>query len=425
MKKIQLWKSNPDEPEKEKMSRKHSLLAIIFSVLVAIVFWFFVQGVQSPDYSSSFSSVAVGVRSLPDGLSVISGDGAVCEVKLTGRRSDLNKIRSTDLEAYLDLSAFTKAGTYEVEVSVLTPAGATLNSVNPQKVTVELDTTLAVEVPVEVDLGATVAQGDGVTLLAEYPLKSVFVSGPRQRVQAVRKAVLVAGDMGTVSAGFERNLNYELRDEKGAAVTDSHLSIAGEQSQRVRFYLEKEKAVPVVVKTLYGYYAPEEISVSPKTVLVKGDPALVDALPSVVLTTLDETERNAAKFETDVVLSSDDLPTGITLASAQSFRISVDLKDNVARTLQVNLDSAARVTVLKEEGVNVTFEENLISFTVRGPAGAVDGARIEDFQFVVDLRDCKTAGTQKARLQIQPVGDPIPYYPAGIYTVTAILETEG
>ena len=78
MKKIQLWRSNQEEQEREKMSRKHTLLAIILSVVVAIVFWFFVQGVQSPDYSSSFSSVAVRIQSLPDGLSVISGDGAAC-----------------------------------------------------------------------------------------------------------------------------------------------------------------------------------------------------------------------------------------------------------------------------------------------------------------------------------------------------------
>ena len=406
------------------MSRKHTLLAIILSVVVAIVFWFFVQGVQSPDYSSPFSSVAVRIQSLPDGLSVISGDGAACDVTLTGKRSDLNKIRSSDLEAFLDLSTLTKAGQYEVEVSVLAPAGTTVSAVNPQKIVVWLDSTLSKEVPVEVDLGETEVTGDGVTLCAEYPVKSVFVTGPRTRVDAVAKAVLVAGDMGTVTAGFERNLNYELRDEKGAAVSDPHVAIAGEQSQRVRFYLEKEKAVPVTVKTLYGYYAAEEISVSPKTVLVKGDPALIDALTKITLATLDETEHNEAKFDLDVTLTADDLPAGVRLASSQAFRISVELKDNVAKTLQINLDSPARVTVLKEEGIAVSFPENLVNFTVRGPAGAIEEAAPEDFEFTVDLRDCKTPGEVKARLQILPAGEAKPYYPAGIYPVTAVLTEE-
>ena len=98
---------NPETEVVEKSGRKFSFIAILFSVLVALTLWFYVQEAETPDYKKTFTDVAVEMQSLSSSFSVIDGGDNRVDITLVGKRSDLNKIKSSDLMAYLDLSNIT------------------------------------------------------------------------------------------------------------------------------------------------------------------------------------------------------------------------------------------------------------------------------------------------------------------------------
>ena len=49
----------------EKTGRRFSFIAILFSVLVALVLWFYVQEAEAPDYKKTFTDVAVRCNPFP------------------------------------------------------------------------------------------------------------------------------------------------------------------------------------------------------------------------------------------------------------------------------------------------------------------------------------------------------------------------
>ena len=119
----------------EKKNRSHSFLAILFSIFVALILWLYVQDAESPDYKKTFTSVEVSMQGLSSSFSVIEGGENTVDITLIGKRSDLNKLKSADLEAYIDLSSVIQPGSYQEEVSVLVPEGTELSSCFPQKAT--------------------------------------------------------------------------------------------------------------------------------------------------------------------------------------------------------------------------------------------------------------------------------------------------
>ena len=133
--------------------KRDSFFLAIFSVLVALLLWFYVQGAETPDYKKTFSDVPVEMQSLSASFSVIDGGENTVDITLLGKRSDLNKIRATDLQAYVDLSGVTQPGSYQEEIQVLVPQGTEFSKSFTKLAEVFIDQTVSISVPVSVELG--------------------------------------------------------------------------------------------------------------------------------------------------------------------------------------------------------------------------------------------------------------------------------
>ena len=135
---LQTNTANNPEGKKEKEVKKYSLLVALFSVLVALTLWFYVQDAEAPDYKKTFSSVSVEMQSLSSSFSVIDGGENTVDITLIGKKSDLNKLRASDLEAYADLSGITQSGSFQIDINVLVPEGTELFDCFPKTATMFL-----------------------------------------------------------------------------------------------------------------------------------------------------------------------------------------------------------------------------------------------------------------------------------------------
>ena len=143
-----------------KQSR-HPILAILLSVLLAFVLWFYVQDAESPDREETYTDIPVKIVGLAEDLEVTDGDDQTVTVKLRGKRSDLNRVKKSEIEASLDLSTHTEMGiVFEVDVSVLLPKGTEVVEISPARIPVELNRTVSKTIPVEVELGEYTVEAD-------------------------------------------------------------------------------------------------------------------------------------------------------------------------------------------------------------------------------------------------------------------------
>ncbi|MBR2616129.1 MAG: hypothetical protein IKC69_05570, partial [Clostridia bacterium] len=233
-------KKNADPGDKK--TDRHSFLAIRFSIFVALVLWFYVQDAEAPDYTKTFTSIPVKIQSLSSSFSVLEGGGTAVDVTLIGKRSTLNKIKVSDLEAYLDLTNVNQSGHYEPEVSVMLPEGTELFDCFPKKASLFIDETVSAEVEVSVELGSyRVPENTGIE--AKSLVDVISVKGPKTILSRIEKAKVVTGDLGDVSSSFEKNLEYQFYDDKGNVVESRHI-VVPEQNVKVQFSVFKTRVVP-------------------------------------------------------------------------------------------------------------------------------------------------------------------------------------
>jgi len=409
-----------DQQKTEKTKQRFSFFAILFSVFVALVLWFYVQEAEAPDYKKTFTDVAVEMQSLSSSFSVIEGGNNRVDITLVGKRSDLNKIKSSDLMAYLDLSNITQPGEYQPEIGVLVPEGTELSDCFPKIATLYIDQTVSVSIPLEVELGEY-SVADDVVVDAEPAVGEVQVKGPKGVLDQVVCAKVKTGKLGEIRESFESNLGYSLLDKNGNEVVSRHV-ITPEKNVVIRFIVNKTKTVPLTLGTKNGWWAEGDMkySVSPKTILVKGEPKEIDALESIDVLVLDETTVDSSRYSQTLTPDKLQLPEGIHLAETLGdIRVELTLPSNGSRNLKMRLDSGhVAVTPPEKEGLTYQLEGNSLSFKIRGKYENIYNAKADDFYLNIDLSQLTSAGTVEVPVQIvQTSATEGKYYPVGSYTV--------
>ncbi len=411
----------PQKEAVEKSKNKYSFLVILFSVFVALVLWFYVQEAEAPDYKKTFTDVTVKMQSLSSSFSVIEGGENRVDVTLIGKRSDLNKIKSSDLEAYADLSQITQPGNYRADISVLVPKETELFGCFPQVATVFVDQTLSVSVPVVVELGEYTT-GENVGIEAKAAVEQVTIKGPKSVLDAIDHAKVKTGKLGEVKASFESNLDYEFYDKQGVKI-ESHHIITPEKNVLVHFAVIKTKTVPLTLQTKNGFWNEKDMryTISPKSITVKGEPAAIDALESVPALILDEKTLDTTRFTATLTGDKIPLPEGVSLGETLGdIKVTLDILNNGSKTIKMKLNSGHVAVTPPEKALNYSFNITSLSFKIRGGYENLRNATADDFYLNIDLSDITEAGEKEIPVQIvQTSATEGKFYPVGEYTVKA------
>ena len=117
--------------EKKSHSRLYGFLVLIISLLCAVLLWLYVLGYVSPDFEKKFSQIPVTIirnTELADktGYTVISDMTFSFDVTVSGKKTDVNSMRDTDITAYIDVSGVTTEGGIYLPVTVFVQYGITV-----------------------------------------------------------------------------------------------------------------------------------------------------------------------------------------------------------------------------------------------------------------------------------------------------------
>ncbi len=249
--------------------RGKNITTKILALILAVVLWLYVTNEQNPPVEASVS-VPLEVRGVSDTLVAVDMPDAV-RVKVRGPRSLTGVLTPQDLKAYIDLKGATE-GRHAVRVYALVPSSLEFIEVQPDKLTVRVDSKASRTLPVEIRVTGTATAGTAVAKATLNP-QQVTVSGPKATVDSVDRVILPL-DLTGRSADFTAQLapllvNRDGRAVEGVTVTPGRINVVANLARG----LEKKT---VDIKTIiYGDMAPgtflKSVVTTPVKVELSGD----------------------------------------------------------------------------------------------------------------------------------------------------------
>lgn len=257
---------------------KHDVILKVLCVLISMLIWVYVIGIKNEDVSGVYKNIKVELqneeRILNDyGLIIVSGKDSTASVELSGKRADMISIdEGSDIRAVADVSVISSKGVHNILYNtILSSPEISIVGRSPQYITIKTDRIEYTEVPIDVIVSGTPAEGCfyGNALKAADTVTIYGASEEIDRVEYARGIVYAEG----LSESSDFSAEYELYDINGNVVS-SEFVYRQSNSLQVTLPVTRIVSCPVEVtiesaRGLNGMNA--DVSVSPEYIDITGN----------------------------------------------------------------------------------------------------------------------------------------------------------
>lgn len=330
--------------------KDNNMLAKVFSLIVAILLWSYVMGVENPSESITIRNVRVNFQNVDGlerkGLILLNPTEQFVNIRISGKKNDLDKIRQGSVYATADLEGY---GQGDSRVRVETrfesnPGTVQVDSVTPRDILVSIDKMITKTMKVSIDTKGRPAEnyivGDVSTSTPEVKLK-----GPQNLLDKVRGVVTTLDITGKKEA-FTVSNPIKAVDDNGTEI----VSVEATPSViDISVPIFKTVIVPIELKTKGNLPALRKINsydITPGTITLK---VIKDVeIPKVITT--EEVDVSNVENNSNIKLKLN-IPEGL---------IPVD--DTVNYNLNILFDNYAirRVEISKEQIEFKNLPEGLV-----------------------------------------------------------------
>ena len=366
---------------------KSKILTALLAALIAIALWFYVITVERPESENTFYYVPVvldGENVLQDrGMMITSDTDLTVTLKLSGKRSDLNKLKSSDIAAVVDLSRITEAGEKKLSYSVSIPGDSNLDVVSRQPENIALTVTewAVKEIPVVLTYEGRVPEGYYVDRQsASLEFETVTVTGPKAMISQIEQAKVTLNLNDRIES-ISESLRYALCDEQGNPIEDVSSVTTDRGEVRVTVSIQQLKELNLIYNVVDGgglTAADVTVTADYTTVTVAGSTAALAELNEINLGTVDLAEIPES---TELVLAIK-LPEGVTNQSGFTVvHLKVELPELETRTYSISQFRTINVP----EGLVAQIYTQFLEVKIRGRGPILDRIQPEHITAVVDL----------------------------------------
>lgn len=315
-------------PAKSPLKKKIlGVVPVIVCAVLAVMLWYYVIQVDNDSYEETFSGVTVelaGTNELQDreGLFVYSGYNYTVNVTVSGKKTVISKYSASDIKVTADLSHIDAAGEYDVALSTTLPSGMFFVRSDFDTVSVFVDEKAQVTLPVKVAVLGITKSGDLDYGEPEPEISDVVVTGPKTEVALLDHAVVNVdlNSAGIIEKTVETVRTLDVISKQGDTVSNPYLQFS-KKEVKVRIPVFATKEVPLVCSFEYGYMNSDntEVTVSPATVMIKGEPSAISRI----------SEINVATFNEKTIIDNVKTFTGIELPDNDSYNYVDETTVNV------------------------------------------------------------------------------------------------
>lgn len=255
----------------------------ILSVLVAIFMWTFVTNSTNPNVNKVFRGIPVVIRNQDDleksGYTIIGDvDNFTTTVKLKGSREKLLDLKTDNIFASVDIAGLTE-GVHTLGVKVDTPAGVSVEEIDPNQVNLNIQKVLEKKLPVNYVISDQIKDGR-IVELNEIKPKEITVKGPASSINKVDRAEIRIDDANLLD-GKVHNISINVLDRSGKAIENLNVS---DDDANISFRVFETKRVPVEIDAIGSIKSSYEIisaTVAPDSVVLKGPESIIKEIESV------------------------------------------------------------------------------------------------------------------------------------------------
>ena len=369
---------------------KNKLVSVAISLLIAFGLWTYVITEVRPGSEWTYLDVPVkleGETVLKERQLIITGiSDTNVDLTLSGNRSDLNELNSSNITLKADMTKIYDPGTHTIGYDISYPGNVASNAFNrvnqsPDSITVTVERLETKEVPVNILYQGKAPDGY-VVRRADVIMDNEFVkvTGPASVVAQISQAV-ISIDLTEQTESISQNYRYTLCNPEGAGV-DSGLITVNTEEIHVDLAIHRWKKVPLTVSVNPGGGATEKdvkIELSTESIQISGsDIALSQVGETINLGTI-----NLADYEANTTLTFT-IPTfeGVTNDSGET-EVEVKLTFEGLITKEITVED------FEVTGVPAGFEAQVVTeklvVKVRGPAEIVNKLTIRDVIVKVDF----------------------------------------
>lgn len=380
--------------------KKNDLTVKIFALAIAIILWSYVMNDVNPRITKECRNVDVVFRNLEvldrSGLVLMEPQEIKVNVKISGRRSDVLKIKDKDIVAIADLSGYSE-GTKKVPIYLEVPSKVELVDYSPKEVSCTFEKIVSKEKAVTIKTNGKLPNGYSIGE-AEVKPQLVFLKGPRSWVNSVSE-VLAIVDISGRTSDINITVPIKLVDDGGNDVRGVE-----KDPNRVDIYIPvyRTKSVPIEIQTQGEFPSDVEItalSVSPSRVDIKGYGDLIGSINSIKTSPVDVKEL-MDKRSVDVSLM---LPEGVELLNPeQKISVRLNLEKIETKTFEYNFNEINIKNLSGDLTAEIVDSYGNVAITLKGPETILNGITKESISPEIDLSGLGE-GTYDVNINIREV----------------------
>ena len=376
---------------------KNKAVAFALSLLISLGMWLYVVNYISPESEAMFYNIPVvfegeTVLNTERNLMITDISTTTVNMKISGNRSDLNKLNSSNIIVKVDMSKIYDPGETQLLYSYSFPGDVSTSAVRvenkfPGTITVTTDIRQTKEVPVKVVYSGSAAEGfisdtENVVLDRTY----VNVTGPSEVVELIDHARINV-DLSAQNETISDYFVYTLCDVDGKPV-DAEQIVTDVGEIHMKLTIHRFREAQLALNVTYGGGANEvntKIILTPQSIRVSGSEKVLESMNELVVGSVD-----LSTIETNTLLTFPiALPDGVSNLSGVSEVTALITFENLSAKKFI-VDNIQVINV--PEGMEYDLMNEALEVTLRGEGVLISTLNPEDISIVVDLSG-KEAGT--------------------------------
>ena len=407
-----------ENEKKKELPLKSKILPALLALAMAFALWIYVVTVVSPGSENTYYNIPVILQNEGDleerGLMVTTEDMPTVSLRLSGNRADLQKLNSSNISVYVDLSKLSASEeplSYEVSFPGDVPNNAiTIQKRTPDTIKLKVEERATKMVKLQVDYSNKQADGFSADKEnAEFSYKQFRLEGPKRILDDIT-AVRVGVDLGDRKESItDTNLPYTLLNTSGSAVESGLVDVFGVSEEENQSAEELEGFITLkklriaslgevqlkAMQILPGGGATEKntkIDIQPKVITVSGNEQMIAQLNGI----LEIGEIDLGQYPEDVTLKipmQQILPDGVVCESGET-EITVTIRFPNLRTKTLRITQIVPVNVPQNRSAEVVTK--VIDVTIRGSKAMVDAVSTANVEATVDFTGAQAGSETKA-----------------------------
>lgn len=373
---------------------KSKVLTILLSAAIAFGLWLYVITVERTQIEYTFYNVPVvmdGESVLEDrGLMITSDTDQTVNLTLSGNRSDLNKLRSSDITVLVDLTRIYEAGEKTLSYTVSFPGDVQNSAIEivsrqPDSVKLTVAQWATKEIPIQITPTGKPAEGYKIdeANISATP-KSVDISGPKELIDQIAMGKITV-NMKDAKESYEQRQKITLCDAQGNPVdedlnnvfVDNHMILV-----KVPILMEKEISLRLPIIPGGGLTeADVTLTMGFDKITVSGRPNVVSKMADFIELEPIDLSVITEGFENREYTFT--LPDGVKSREGNTVEVTLTLPERAIRTITVPQSQFEAIGV--PEGYEVTYARKGLEVTLQGKSATLARLKDTDIRVIVNL----------------------------------------